>query len=198
MLNGREFNQPIGNWNVEQVTTMRQMFYQCPLFNQSLVHWRPVCVETVRQMFDSTGAYSQPMNDWATHECADFSLMFYNSKFNANLTGFDVSRGTNFANMFQDAQMFNQPLSSWNVSAATDLSFMFFRATTFNGDVSTWRTPNVPTAGLRSLFHLAVSFSQSLSSWCVPLVPSLPQDFATDATLLPASRLPVWGTCSSP
>ena len=34
-----KFNQPIGDWDVSEVTNMEYMFYQAVLFNQPIGNW---------------------------------------------------------------------------------------------------------------------------------------------------------------
>ena len=50
----------------------------------------------------------------------------------------DVSRVTNFANAFRNAESFNEDLSAWDVSAGTNFNFMFKGATSFNSDLTSW------------------------------------------------------------
>ena len=49
-----------------------------------------------------------------------------------DLSGWDVSKVTNMAFMFNGATSFNRDISSWVVSSVTDMYAMFYGATSFN------------------------------------------------------------------
>ena len=44
--------------------------------------------------------------------------------FNADISGWDVSKATNMATMFAYAAAFNQPIGNWDVSAVTDMEYI--------------------------------------------------------------------------
>ena len=77
--------------------------------------------------------------------------------------GWDVSSGTTFASMFQNANSFNQDISSWNVSKVASMQYMFYGARAFNQDISTWDVSKVTR--MYRMFHYATSFNQDISSW---------------------------------
>ena len=53
MFNGcKEFNQPLNNWDVSNVTDMCSMFSSCRKFNQPLNNWSVNKVHNMRFMFD--------------------------------------------------------------------------------------------------------------------------------------------------
>ena len=62
--------------------------------------------------------------------------MFFSAiNFNDDISGWDVSNVTTFADMFRDAQDFNQPIGTWDTSSATIFNRMFYGQlynTTFN------------------------------------------------------------------
>ena len=82
----------------------------------------------------------------------DMSLMFQNimnpnvSKFNQDISGWDVSNVTNMDRMFMNAISFNQPLNTWNTSSVTDMTSMFEGVSSFNQDLSLWNVSNVTAA----------------------------------------------------
>ena len=45
------FNQDIGSWNTEKVTTMRYMFYYASAFNQDIGSWNTAQVTNMESMF---------------------------------------------------------------------------------------------------------------------------------------------------
>ena len=69
--------------------------------------------------------------------------VFYNSSFNGDVSGWDVSSVEDMWSMFFDAESFNQDISGWNVSNVKDMSWMFSGAKSFNQDISRWDVSNV-------------------------------------------------------
>jgi len=92
------FNQPIGSWNVSQVTDMSYMFY-------------------------GTSAFNQPIGSWDVSNVRNMSYMFQGATaFNQNIGSWNVSNVTNMNSMFNSAAAFNQNIGSWNVSNVTNFS----------------------------------------------------------------------------
>ena len=107
-----EFNQPIGNWDISNVTDTSLMFYgECAfhLFNQNISHWD---VSNVNDMY----------------------AMFFNGYFNQNISQWDVSNVTDMYSMFQSATSFNQDLSNWDVENVTSCAY-------FSSGASAWTLP---------------------------------------------------------
>ena len=59
----RSFNQPIGNWNVSNVTNMSGMFFKAKSFNQPIGKWNVSNVTNMKYMFFDTN-YNQNELDW--------------------------------------------------------------------------------------------------------------------------------------
>ena len=92
---------------------------------------------------------SQEMNDWNVSRISDFAELFNkNIKFDEDISNWDVSSGGNFTSMFRRAASFNQDLSSWDVSSGTS----------FVSAVVTW-TSCASSVGLFNPW-LASKFSQ--------------------------------------
>ena len=127
----------------------------------------------------------------------NLTYAFYNcTSFNQSLNNWNVSKVTNMGSMFSGCSSFNQSLNNWDVSKVTDMSNMFISCTNFNQNIGNWNTSNVTNMG--SMFHNCTKFNQDLSQWCVTLITSIPTNFNTNAPLLTAAKLPVWGTCPTP
>ena len=73
------FNQPIGNWDVSNVTNMRHMFYfECPLteFNQYISQWDVSNVTSMKYMFYNAASFNQDLSSWGVDnvtQCGQFS-----------------------------------------------------------------------------------------------------------------------------
>ena len=57
--------------------------------------------------------------------------IFYNSRFNGDISNWDVSQVTDMSHMFAWAAAFNGDISTWNVARVTDMGNMFYSAKSF-------------------------------------------------------------------
>ena len=84
------------------------------------------------------------LNDIDTSEITDMSYMFQTSKFNGNISKWDVSNVNNMIGMFcySDFTGENGDISDWDVSNVKHMNNMFFDSS-FNGDISNWDVSKV-------------------------------------------------------
>ena len=145
-------------------------------------------------MFWRASKFNQDLSSWDVSEVTDMTGMFRTaSKFNQSLANWDTSEVTNMKNMFQGASEFNQDLSSWDVSEVTDMTGMFKSASAFNQNLSGWDVSQV--TDMSSMFESAVKFNQNLSNWQVCQVSSY-TDFDKDASVWVDENKPkLGGTC---
>jgi len=71
------FNQPIGNWNVSKVTTMREMFNRAHAFNQSIGSWNVSKVNDMYYMFFQAYDFNQDISNWDVSSVLNMQNMFY-------------------------------------------------------------------------------------------------------------------------
>ena len=76
-----------------------------------------------------------------TELITDMRSMFHNSKFNGDISNWDVRNVTDMRSMFMNAK-FNGGISNWDVENVTNMRFMFYDSK-FNGDISNWNVRNV-------------------------------------------------------
>ena len=118
----------------------------------------------------------------------NMSYAFYQTQFNASVTGWDVSAVTNMAGMFTLCSSFNQSgiigwntgnvtsfgsmfygtsfnqdISGWDISSCSNMTQMFSQNTAFNQNIGGWNVSNVVYMG--AMFQGATSFNQDISSW---------------------------------
>ena len=138
----RAFNQPIGSWNVSNVTVMNGMFSGATAFNQPIDSWNVNQVTDMYSMFSGSTAFNQPIDSW------------------------DVSKVTDMSYMFRNAYAFNQPIGSWNVSSVIKMNNMFNGAklSTANYDATLigWATRGANGGTLKT----NISFFGGNSSYC--------------------------------
>ena len=157
-----DFNQPIGNWDVSNVTDMSFMFYvECGLsqFNQDISHWDVSNVINMEGMLGGSASFAQDLNQWDVSNVTNMARMFVYSSFNQPINNWDVSNVTNMQSMFYDNYQFNQDIIQWDVSNVTDMYAMFHQAYSFNQDLSNWPVENVTICG---------AFSDNTPQWTLP------------------------------
>ena len=154
------FNQPIGNWDVSNVTTMRYMFFQATSFNQPIGDWDVSNVTTMYGMFYNADAFNQDIGNWDVSNVTTMRFMFFLAiSFNQPIGDWDVSNVTTMFGMFYSADAFNQDIGNWDVSNVTNMTWMFLDATSFNQDLSSWSVDNVT---------VCTTFSIGATSWTLP------------------------------
>ena len=112
------FNQPIGSWNVSNVTDMTYMFNDAYDFNQDI-------------------------SGWDTSNVTDMSYMFWGANgFNSDISSWDVSKvaqtttSSGMRYMFFNAVSFNQDLSGWCVGLIPS------RPNSFDANTTAWTLPD--------------------------------------------------------
>ena len=73
------FNQDIGSWNVQSVTTMYNMFYFATAFNQNIGSWNVDRVTNMNTMFFGATAFNQDLCSWGQYHKSsevDYEQMF--------------------------------------------------------------------------------------------------------------------------
>jgi len=135
-----QFNQPIGNWDVSNVTTMERMF-------------SPECGWAEKE-------FNQDISNWDVSNVTEMSRLFEdNPNFNQDISDWDVSNVTNMSYMFYNAQSYNQSILGWDTSNVTDMSYMFSEAYSFNQDSNNINTGSVTNC---------TGFCLNATSWTLP------------------------------
>lgn len=72
----REFNDPIEDWDVRNVKTMANMFYEAASFNQPIGKWNTENVTDMAKMFERATSFNQPIGQWNTGKVGNMNYMF--------------------------------------------------------------------------------------------------------------------------
>jgi hypothetical protein len=65
--------------------------------------------------------------------------MFFRSRMNQPIGGWDVSGISNMAYLLYFAASFNHPIEEWDVSNVLDFSYMLWGASEFNQPIAKWK-----------------------------------------------------------
>ena len=164
--NKMKFNADISAWNTSQVTNMYEMFFSASAFNQDIGNWTTSQVTNMGRMFFEASLFNHDMGDWDTSSVTEIAQMFKSAVvFNQNLNGtlWNTSRVKNFHAIFYGAAAFNGNISAWDTSQVTTTWRMFHSASSFNQPIGTWNTSKVRS--MREMFRGASSFNQDIGSW---------------------------------
>ena len=177
------FNQPIGDWDVSNVTSMYQMFYnyrKAYAFDQDIGNWDVGKVTTMREMFSTNNGTPQAefnnggspsISGWDTSSVGatnDMFAMFAGCyRFNQPLDGWDVTGVKTMRSMFYNCYEFNNGgstgINNWRPSSCTSMSYMFIGCTGFDQPIGDWDTSSVTT--MQRMFQAASSFNQPIGNW---------------------------------
>uniref|UniRef100_A0A6C0ISV3 BspA family leucine-rich repeat surface protein n=1 Tax=viral metagenome TaxID=1070528 RepID=A0A6C0ISV3_9ZZZZ len=177
------FNQNIGNWKVNNVTTMANMFLLATTFNNggsnSIQSWTAPKCRSFLSTFSGATAFNQPLpilvDTSAISIGCSMANMFLNvTNFNQNIGGWNTDNVTAMSSMFQNVIAFNQNIGLWNVSRVITMASMFQGATAFNNgnntSIQNWYAPIC--ISFTSMFNGATAFNQPLTNLVNTLVVS--------------------------
>ena len=104
---------------------------------------RDELLELVNKLINERGNDAD-LNDIDTSEITDMSYMFTYSKFNGDISNWDVNNVKNMQEMFYNSKFSgkNGDISKWDVSNVKYMGYMFSKSK-FNGYISQWNVSNV-------------------------------------------------------
>ena len=131
-------SSPYGNiincWNIQQ-TSLEGAFYNLADFNEPIGCWDVSEVTNFSAMFSGATKFNQDISGWDVSKGTTFQDMFYNQNygtgdFNQDISGWDVSAATTMEGFLFGAYSFNQNLCSWgpklaHITDQTALDSMF-------------------------------------------------------------------------
>ena len=155
----------ITSWDVSNVTSFYYTFNKVIIGStSSLNYWDTKSAIDLSFMFSET-RFNEDITKWNVSKVKKMNGMFYfNLTFNQPIGNWDVSSVIEMATMFSNSQ-FNQPIGNWDVGKVTRMYQMFWGNTKFNQPIGTWNVSNV--SDMNGMFTGTTSFNQSLSNWDV-------------------------------
>jgi len=118
-----------------------KIFYFKLLSSERIVFVKSIEINTNGELKFSNLKWLFYSNDITIKLVGDISSMFEQSKFNQDISRWDVSGVTDMNNTFYSSK-FNQDISRWDVSSVTDMFIMFY-GSKFKQDISRWDTSSV-------------------------------------------------------
>ena len=112
------------------------------LLNESDYTVQPKTKKELQKIIEETIKKQGPncdLNFIDTSLITDMSELFKNSKFNGDISKWNVSNVTNMRNMFCGAKSFNQPIGIWDTSGVTDMWKMFDKSPLKNNPPSWYK-----------------------------------------------------------
>lgn len=103
-----DFNQPLNDWNVGNVTRMSYMFWDCSQFNQPLNQWNVSNVKSMEGMFLECPLFNQPLDQWDVAKLKDTTSMFAKSGFGQPIDNWNAPELGQWLNMFEDNAFFQR------------------------------------------------------------------------------------------
>jgi len=129
-------------------------------------------VTDMQGAFYNASKFDSDISDWNVSSVTNMSSMFDGAlSFDQDIGNWDVSNVKDMSNMFKNASKFNQDISSWNVSSVTNMSGMFDGASKFNQPIGNWDVSNVKD--MSNMFRNAAEFNQNINNWDVSKVTTM-------------------------
>lgn len=171
-------------WNadVSNVSTFRDLFFDCRTFNGDVSSWTvgSTCTDMTAMFYNcylfDNGGNTQLGPAWDTSNVTSLDNTFYqNYEFNSDVTHWDTSSNTTLNLTFGRCFKFNNGRAAgvtytwnWDTSNVTTLQLLFQNNSVFNGDIGGWNVGNV--TNFRQVFQGANVFNHDLSSWAPPIL----------------------------
>lgn len=124
--------------------------------------------------FFGCSKFNGDITNWNVTNVTDMSSMFIRcSQFNKDLSAWNVANVTNMSNMFDTCLMFNGNISGWDVSEVTNMSSMFLNCIKFNQDLSSWNQKVSKVDNMSFMFSSCNVFNGNISGWNVSKVTTM-------------------------
>ena len=118
----------LSRWNVSNVKSMNNMFYECKNFTgKGLENWDVKNVIEMNGTFAGCTNFNGNVSNWNISKCTNIGGLFCRCpNFNANLSKWDVSNVTNMINLFNGCTSFTgEGLENWNPLHVKEMNNIF-------------------------------------------------------------------------
>lgn len=170
LFEGTPFNQgKIRSLNTAKVVSFKNMFKNAKNFNQGLKRgFSTGSATTLEGMFQGAESFNKNVSakpgssdGWDVSKVTNFKNVFKSSGFKKRLTGWDTSSATDMSGMLADTD-FNGKLDHLNTSNVVDMTGIF-EGSKFNRPIKTWDVTALERA--ERMFAGAPNFNKSINDW---------------------------------
>lgn len=127
-------------------------------------------VESMQATFYDS-RFNGDISDWDVSNVTNMNSMFADASFNGDISRWNVSNVLEMAGMFSGSAEFNQNINDWDVSSVTNMRGMFVFNDIFNQDIGNWDVSSV--TDMNEMFFRASSFNQDIGDWDVSKVTNM-------------------------
>ena len=167
--NDINFNKALNDWDVSNVESMEGMFWGATSFNKDNGNWDVGMVHNMKNMFHGATSFNQDIGSWDLSAVTDMEAMFWGAtSFNQPIEDWYFPQVHILDYIFHGATSFNQPIEGWDISSATRARAAFRGATSFNQPIENWEVSNL--TDMEFMFNGATSFNQPIEDWDVSSV----------------------------
>ena len=164
-------SQDLSSWDVTSLQAANDMF-RSSNFNGDVSNWTLTSATTFAAMFKSCSNFTGTgLDSWTLPSDGAINLTFQGmfQQMNQNITtigGWNTTRVTSMAFMFDRNAAFDTDIGSWDVSGVNNMTQMFKGATSFNKNIGNWTINS--SADIKNMFDGATAFAQPIRGWTQP------------------------------
>jgi hypothetical protein len=145
----------------------------------SIGDWNTAAVRSMASLFASRDKcaalgtnqtrFNADISKWNVVSVSTMAEMFSGAAaFDRPIGSWSTASVTSMASMFAGAAAFDRPIGSWNVVSVTSMAGMFAGASAFDQPIGGWSTSSV--ANMNGMFRDASKFNQPIGGWNVAAV----------------------------
>ena len=110
------------DWDVSQVTSMSELFYNKGSFNADISRWDTSSVTTMYRMFRGARAFNQDIGTWDTSSVTTMSDVLRHRRVQPGYRYMGHLERHEHVQMFRDCHAFNKDIGAWDTSSVTTMS----------------------------------------------------------------------------
>lgn len=154
------------------------MFENCSSFDQDVSFFDVSNVADLSDVFAYATSYTNGGADllWDVQNAMDMTGLFDSTRYNGNLSNWDVQKVTSFSWMFHNNTAFQgYTISDWVTSSAAQMEHIFDGCTNFRANLESWDVSRVQD--FEAMFRGCHTWTSDLFSWNISSATDLSHQF---------------------
>lgn len=143
----KKFNGNLSRWNFSNVNNTLAMFQGASSFQGTGIdQWNTSQITSMAFMFTAASTFNGNLSNWDVANVKSMDVLFRGAKSfeGIGVDRWNISNVESLYGTFYDAGLFNANLSGWDMSKVLNTSYMFALAYSFVGSgVETWNTSRI-------------------------------------------------------